>query len=1004
MTDPRPDESQASAEIHASAPEAQRADPGGRPWRVGASLLGVFLLLLFYDSSRFQRLLLEAGLQWRTPPAGMTAPFWNAARPQAQGLLAHLTEAWSWVEAARRVTGLGFLIEAEQSLTRSAADGMKVDLSGRTIDGSAGGGELTLRASTAPAGAEPAGNTYLLVGDSMILSPLGSALGESLVARFGGRFVRRGVVGTGLSRRDYYDWPGKLEKLIALHHPDVLVVLIGINDVNASRRAGGKLDGFGSEAFLETYREHARLFLSVAQQNHVRVFWLEVPLTENNLLNDKLARINALQKEAAEEFPNTLYIPTRALLADDSGAPLPYLKLEGNRSLHPWSIDGIHLTASASRYVADHVIQEIAAAWQATPAPVPESSIEAPPKGADTIRCYRYASIALGGEQETCVMQGQTPPGAGTLLLIHPASSGDAGFDIADLVAASARRLGIAVIPLSEPQLRGADGQPRPWADRRGLTKQVLGEIRRGAERAGARGPIDGLMVIAQGSAGGSGLSLLARESLACMSLLEVRGAAPVASGRDVPRMQPMASGDGGANGRPGRLVAEPERADGEAPVARRPDSDRKGTSGIARITYRDAGKWKEQVPRLFTWHRLCQHLRDGAWPGTPREAAQALFEAIDAGLPDIVAALLERGVSTELRDARGNTALLRAVNARREPLVALLLNQGAQPDARDDEGWPALSLAVQQGNAPLARALLAGGVAVDGRDRQDRTPLMVAAWKGSVAMVELLVEAHAAIYAMDRTGESALMKAAKYNQPGTAAKLLDLGADVNQPDHSGKTPLMLAVYYGRTSVTVLLMARGANLEARDRQGWTPLMEAAQGGSAACLRLLVEHGANAAARANDQKTALIVAARAGHGAAVAFLAGLPGAVNARDRQGYSALHYAVRNGYRSVASTLLGAGTAVDQPDPQGNTALLYAVRQGDPDMAARMMRTGADPSRVNASGESPLALAKARGDARMMALLATPAKPAAGLPAASASGESGLHQGTPDKEAQAPR
>ena len=68
----------------------------------------------------------------------------------------------------------------------------------------------------------------LLVGASSVQYYLGIALEEALESTYTDiEVVRLGKLGTGLVRDDVFDWPARIDELLALHRPDVVITQFG---------------------------------------------------------------------------------------------------------------------------------------------------------------------------------------------------------------------------------------------------------------------------------------------------------------------------------------------------------------------------------------------------------------------------------------------------------------------------------------------------------------------------------------------------------------------------------------------------------------------------------------------------------------------------------------------------------------------------------------------------------------------------------------------------------
>lgn len=112
-----------------------------------------------------------------------------------------------------------------------------------------------------------------------------------------------------------------------------------------------------------------------------------------------------------------------------------------------------------------------------------------------------------------------------------------------------------------------------------------------------------------------------------------------------------------------------------------------------------------------------------------------ALFVATALGRDAVVWALLDAGVSPQVRDAQGRVPLHFAA-AGHPACLAALLCAGAEVDAVDRDGVTPLMQAMSHADAQSARLLLATGADPQARDRQGRD---VADWARGEPVRDLL-------------------------------------------------------------------------------------------------------------------------------------------------------------------------------------------------------------------------------------------------------------------------
>lgn len=292
------------------------------------------------------------------------------------------------------------------------------------------------------------------------------------------------------------------------------------------------------------------------------------------------------------------------------------------------------------------------------------------------------------------------------------------------------------------------------------------------------------------------------------------------------------------------------------------------------------------------------------------------------------VQALLDAGVSTEVRDDKGATPLLRAVAHR--TVFEALVRAGADKNATDGQGRGVLLqlMTVDGWNPPTLERL---------RELVDAgfDPLQVNHEGNSLLH-----------FAISRSGPYFNANHSKSQRDPWLfpflAQLLDYGLSVRATNCRGLTPLhclfdvrfqshhggrgFTAEHLGDILEFLAAAPGGFDINARDDEGVTPLHLAAvstRRESIAWVRTLIEHGADVQVCARDGRNALHLAARARNSAAAGYLAAhAPRLMPAVDAQGRTPLFDASISGVAETVATLLRAGADARAVDAQGWTPL----------------------------------------------------------------------------------
>lgn len=146
---------------------------------------------------------------------------------------------------------------------------------------------------------------------------------------------------------------------------------------------------------------------------------------------------------------------------------------------------------------------------------------------------------------------------------------------------------------------------------------------------------------------------------------------------------------------------------------------------------------------------------------------AKAFQAALKKGKADLMAPLLEKGVSANALDKHGRPILFLAVEIKRADCVQLLLKHGAAVAVQDKKAHVTpLHIAATQGTADIVKLLIdAPGCDLNAQDKAGDTALHLACGRGFVEIVRLLVEKGADLTITNAKYQPAAQLAAKKNK-----------------------------------------------------------------------------------------------------------------------------------------------------------------------------------------------------------------------------------------------
>ena len=182
----------------------------------------------------------------------------------------------------------------------------------------------------------------LIIGDSMMQFGIGPALKKSLESR--GYSVQYFVKkSTGLTWTHFFDWQYKSQELLSLGQFDVIIVMLGSNDGRWLKYEGKRLH-YGPDVaqWWQQYALRFDQFFGRLCNETRRVYWIGMPPMKPEGYHNKTRLFNAFYERKIQNSGCGSYIHTN------------YLSKEKPVR---WS-DGIHVSNSGGRMVADRIIKE----------------------------------------------------------------------------------------------------------------------------------------------------------------------------------------------------------------------------------------------------------------------------------------------------------------------------------------------------------------------------------------------------------------------------------------------------------------------------------------------------------------------------------------------------------------------------------------------------------------------------------------------------------------------
>lgn len=202
-----------------------------------------------------------------------------------------------------------------------------------------------------------------IIGDSLM-----ELLGPSIVNESEASGVVDAVVDfrfvSGLTRRDFFDWPAYAAEQLPLVQPDVVIAMYGGNDGQDANVDGVIVERWTPE-WLDFYGTRVAEAMDTFTSEGSQLYWIALPIMASEVFSEHVELMNEVYRQEAAKRPNVSIIESWDLFTDESGNYSAYLtNAAGNLELMRYG-DGVHFTWAGARRLAAAVFEQMQADWSA---------------------------------------------------------------------------------------------------------------------------------------------------------------------------------------------------------------------------------------------------------------------------------------------------------------------------------------------------------------------------------------------------------------------------------------------------------------------------------------------------------------------------------------------------------------------------------------------------------------------------------------------------------------
>lgn len=216
-----------------------------------------------------------------------------------------------------------------------------------------------------PRAAKAEGQSHRLLRIMVVGDSLAQGLAASLQRRSrqvpGLDIIPSGIHSTGFTRYHELDWEAKLEELVAEHHPDAVVMWMGLNDFRAiADPEARRRYGFNSPDWVRIYAARIDALIGTLKRAGIPLYWVGLPVLRDETYNEGVRVIDRLQRDQVAARDET-WVPVVAATTAPDGSYMPYLPDTGAGIRRLRADDGAHFARAGYRIVADLVLAKIRA-------------------------------------------------------------------------------------------------------------------------------------------------------------------------------------------------------------------------------------------------------------------------------------------------------------------------------------------------------------------------------------------------------------------------------------------------------------------------------------------------------------------------------------------------------------------------------------------------------------------------------------------------------------------
>jgi len=172
-----------------------------------------------------------------------------------------------------------------------------------------------------------------------------------------------GKISSGLANPAFFDWPARLTQAMVTNKPDVVVLVLGANDLNGVSGSAGYFAN-GTPGWFTEYGRRQGQIMDTVGQSGAQLYWLAQPPMRDPGQNAAAYAVNQSAQAQIVSRPWVHYVDTWTLFSDASGNYATTVIEASGQPITARQSDGLHLSREGATLLAASAYAQIRRDWQ----------------------------------------------------------------------------------------------------------------------------------------------------------------------------------------------------------------------------------------------------------------------------------------------------------------------------------------------------------------------------------------------------------------------------------------------------------------------------------------------------------------------------------------------------------------------------------------------------------------------------------------------------------------